>query len=56
MGYQFKEAQLDLATAYYFAAGEILRNVLDHVRIRTNVRLKVSNDNVAGVKLPTLLT
>lgn len=51
MGYQFKEAQLGLATAY-FAAGDISRNVVDHVKTRTNVRLNVSTDNVAGVKLP----
>lgn len=51
MGHEFKEASLGLATAY-FAAGDISRNVIDHVKKRTNVRLNVHTENVAGVKLP----
>lgn len=51
MGYEFKEAQVGLATAF-FAAGDIQRNVVDSVQPRTKVRLVVNTDNVAGVKLP----
>lgn len=51
MGIDFKEASLGLASAY-FAAGDISRNVVDHVKTRTNVRLNVHTENVAGVKLP----
>merc|ERR1712166_832906 len=40
MGFDFKEAHLGLASAF-FAAGDISRNVIDHVRTRTNVRLNV---------------
>ena len=52
MGFDFKEAQLGLAQAI-FAAGDFSRNVLDQVKTRTNVRLNVNTDNVAGVKLPS---
>ena len=51
MGVDFKEASLGLATAY-FAAGDISRNVVDNIKKRTNVRLNVHTENVAGVKLP----
>lgn len=51
MGQEFKEASLGLATAF-FAAGDISRNVIDHVKKRSNVRLNVHTENIAGVKLP----
>jgi V-type H+-transporting ATPase subunit D len=51
MGLDFKEASLGLASAY-FAAGDFSRNVLDHVKTRTNVRMNIHTENVAGVKLP----
>lgn len=51
MGLDFKEASLGLASAY-FAAGDFSRNVIDHVKTRTNVRMNIHTENVAGVKLP----
>ena len=51
MGIDFKEASLGLASAY-FAAGDISRNVVENIKSRTNVRLNVHTENVAGVKLP----
>jgi len=51
MGAEFKEATMSLAGAT-FAAGDFSRGVLDHVKTRTSVRLNVSTDNIAGVKLP----
>lgn len=51
MGFDFKEASIGLASAY-FAAGDFSRNVIDNVKVRTNVRLNVNTDNCAGVKLP----
>lgn len=51
MGFDFKDAQLGLASAF-FAAGDFSRSVVDNVKTRTNVRLNVNTDNVAGVKLP----
>jgi H(+)-transporting ATP synthase subunit D len=51
MGKQFNESLLSLAEAN-FAAGDFSRNVLDSVKIRTNVRVNVSSENIAGVHLP----
>jgi vacuolar-type H+-ATPase subunit D/Vma8 len=51
MGYQFKEAQLGLASAY-FAAGDFSRSVIEQVKPKTSVKLTVNTENVAGVKLP----
>ena len=51
MGKQFNESLLSLAEAN-FAAGDFSRNVLDSVKVRTNVRVNVSSDNIAGVHLP----
>ena len=42
---------MGLASAF-FAAGDFSRSVVDNVKVRTNVRLNVNTDNVAGVKLP----
>ena len=35
-----------------FAAGDFSRNVLDAIKTKTNVRLNVTSENVAGVHLP----
>ena len=51
MGKEFNESILSLAEAN-FAAGDFSRNVLDGVKIRTNVRVNVASDNIAGVHLP----
>ena len=51
MGKEFNESLFSLAEAN-FAAGDFSRNVLDGVKIRTNVRVAVSSDNIAGVHLP----
>lgn len=51
MGADFKEAQMGLANAT-FAAGDFSRAVIDHVKVKTSVRLTVSTDNIAGVHLP----
>lgn len=51
MGSDYKEAQLGLAGAT-FAAGDFSRAVLDQVKTKTNVRLNVHSENIAGVHLP----
>ena len=51
MGKEFSEAMLSLAEAN-FAAGDFGRNVADQVKARTNIRLSVASDNIAGVHLP----
>ena len=51
MGKEFNEALFSLAEAN-FAAGDFSRNVMDSVKTKTNVRLNVHSDNVAGVHLP----
>ena len=51
MGKEFNESIFSLAEAN-FAAGDFSRNVMDSVKTKTNVRLSVSSDNVAGVHLP----
>lgn len=51
MGKDFNESLLSLAEAN-FAAGDFSRNVLDGVKVRTNVRVNVASDNIAGVHLP----
>ena len=51
MGKKYNEALLALAEAN-FAAGDFSKSVFDSVKSRTNVRLNVSSDNVAGVHLP----
>ena len=51
MGKEFNESILSLAEAN-FAAGDFSRNVLDGVKIRTNVRVNVASENIAGVHLP----
>ena len=51
MGKDFNEALFALAEAN-FAAGDFSRNVMDQVKTKTNVRLNVTSDNVAGVHLP----
>ena len=51
MGKEFSEAMLSLAEAN-FAAGDFGRNVADQVKSRSNIRLMVAADNIAGVHLP----
>lgn len=51
MGKEFNESLLSLAGAN-FAAGDFSRNVMDSVKTKTNVRLNVTAENVAGVHLP----
>ena len=51
MGKKYNEALLALAEAN-FAAGDFSKSVFDSVKSRTNVRLNVSSENVAGVHLP----
>ena len=51
MGREFNESLLSLAEAN-FAAGDFSKAVYDSVKTRTNVRLNVSSENVAGVHLP----
>ena len=51
MGKDFNESILSLAEAN-FAAGDFSRNVLDGVKVRTNVRVNVASENIAGVHLP----
>lgn len=51
MGADYKEALLGLAGAT-FAAGDFSRAVIDNVKVKTNVRLTVTTDNIAGVHLP----
>jgi V-type H+-transporting ATPase subunit D len=51
MGKDYNESLLALAEAN-FAAGDFSKAVFDSVGTRTNVRLNVTSDNVAGVHLP----
>lgn len=51
MGRDYNESLLALAEAN-FAAGDFSKAVFDSVGSRTNVRLNVTSDNVAGVHLP----
>ena len=51
MGKEFNLALIGLAEAN-FAAGDFSKSVLDSVKTRTNVRLNISSENVAGVHLP----
>jgi V-type H+-transporting ATPase subunit D len=51
MGKEFNESLLSLAEAN-FAAGDFSRTVLDGVKVRTNVRVNVTSENIAGVHLP----
>jgi len=48
MGKDFNECQLEMAQAN-FAAGDFGVTVRDSVKTKTNVRLTISADNVAGV-------
>ena len=51
MGKEFNEALFSLAEAN-FAAGDFSRNVMDSVKTKSNVRLTLTSNNVAGVHLP----
>ena len=48
MGREFNECQLEMAKANY-AAGDFGITVRDAVKTKTNVRLMISAENVAGV-------
>lgn len=50
MGEELREAAFALAKATY-AAGEFKNQIIEGVR-RPGISLKLSSDNVAGVKLP----
>lgn len=52
MGRDFNECQLEMAQAN-FAAGDFGVTVRDSVKTKTNVRLIISTENVAGVHQPT---
>ncbi|CAI2378791.1 unnamed protein product [Moneuplotes crassus] len=51
MGDEFSQSMLSLAEAN-FAAGDFGRNVADQVKTKSNIRLSVTADNIAGVHLP----
>eukprot|EP00831_Metopus_contortus_P064292 TRINITY_DN57562_c0_g1_i5.p1 TRINITY_DN57562_c0_g1~~TRINITY_DN57562_c0_g1_i5.p1 ORF type:complete len:245 (+),score=63.48 TRINITY_DN57562_c0_g1_i5:75-809(+) len=51
LGKQFSDSLMSLADANY-AAGEFSRNVLDSVKYRSNIKLSMFPQNVAGVSLP----
>ena len=51
MGVDYKDARMGMAEAN-FAAGDFSRAVVDHVAVCTPVRMTMTADNIAGVKLP----
>ena len=51
MGRDYNESLVALAEAN-FAAGDLSKSVFDSVGTKSNVRLNVTSDNVAGVHLP----
>ena len=51
MGKEFNESMFAYAEAN-FAAGDFSRAVMDAVKTKTNKRLGVTSENVAGVHLP----
>ena len=52
MGRDYNECQLEMAQAQ-FAAGDFGVTVRDAVKVKTNVRIVITTENVAGVKSPT---
>ena len=52
MGAEFNLCLLDLAQAQ-FAAGDFHTDVLDKVKTKTNVRVYITSENVAGAEVPT---
>jgi vacuolar-type H+-ATPase subunit D/Vma8 len=52
MGKDFNECQLEMAQAN-FAAGDFGVTVRDSVKTKTNVRVTISTENIAGVQQPT---
>ena len=54
MGKEYNECLLDMAQAN-FAAGDFGITVRDSVKTKTNVRLQIREENVAGVKKPTFI-
>ena len=51
MGKDFNECQLEMAQAN-FAAGDFGVTVRDSVKTKTNVRLNITTENIAGVLQP----
>lgn len=51
MGIDYKDARMGMAEAN-FAAGDFSRAVVDHVAVCSPVRMTMTADNIAGVKLP----
>ena len=51
MGIDYREARMGMAEAN-FAAGDFSRAVVDHVAVCSPVRMTMSQDNIAGVKIP----
>jgi len=51
MGKDFNECLLEMAQAN-FAAGDFGVTVRDSVKTKTNVRIGITTDNVAGVHMP----
>ena len=52
MGKEFTECQLEMAQAK-FAAGDFGPTVRDSVQTKTNVNLRITTENIAGVMQPT---
>ena len=52
MGKDFNECQLEMAQAN-FAAGDFGVTVRGSVKTKTNVRVTISTENIAGVQKPT---
>ena len=52
MGKDFNECQLEMAQAN-FAAGDFGVTVRDSVKTKTNCRVVISTENIAGVQQPT---
>ena len=51
MGLDYREARLGMAEAN-FAAGDFSRAVIDNLPVCSPVRLTMSQENIAGVKIP----
>ena len=54
MGKDFNECQLEMAQAN-FAAGDFGVTVRDSVKTKTNIRMVITTENIAGVHQPTFV-
>ena len=52
MGKDYNDCQLEMAQAN-FAAGDFGVTVRDSVKVKTNVRVQITTENVAGVQQPS---